>query len=114
VHRPVVGPLETGVQPGAELDHGPAGVIGQELPHPAVQDHRPDHHQEAGERGLVARVVEVDRVHQLDRGAVAQQRPLAGGLLRPGQQREEQRPLYRAQAGLCLACHAAIVPQLQP
>jgi len=108
VHRPVVRPLEARVEPGAEFDHRPARVLGQELANPPVQDHRADHHHEP-HRGAEGGQVKVDRVGQLHGLGIFQHRPLAFRFPGPRHQREEQRLLHLPEFAPRLFRHRSIL-----
>jgi hypothetical protein len=79
-HPAVVEPLEARVQPGADLDYGAVGVPLQEVPDPHVEQGAAQHAARHPARLRDPLEVPVDRIHDLDRLGVHEERPPPAGL----------------------------------
>jgi hypothetical protein len=89
----VVGPLEPGVQPGAQLDDRASRMRGEELADPPVEYQRAEHGHEPAPAAAVERLVPLDGLDDFDGLGITQRWPFPLALPRPPRQRDEQRLL---------------------
>jgi hypothetical protein len=106
VDAAVVDALETCVEAGADLDDRAFRVLGEEAPHPVVEEQGAQAGTQQAGLAVEAREVVVDGLHHRHGRRVVQQPVRVAGLHGPAVERDQQRLLDGAQPRAVCVSHA--------